>query len=210
MQPNPNSILYKHILIPREKAYGFRQPITLLLALVSGVDQELIHNSKVYSRTPSRYLPWYPAAKGGGAITLGTASWQSITFTENFFADDIELYGRSAYANNLHVWLRLSAHEVGHLAHAQKYNSLIVYLLVFAYQYLRYGHDAAPLEKEADSGAINFSKFNSFLRQQYDSNPLQELLLADITDKEKCVQISTLWNKYLTCQDSRMDSESLS
>ena len=210
MQPNPNSILYKHILIPKEKAYAFRQPIVFLLALVSGVDHELIHNTKVYSRSPSRYLPWYPAAKGGGAITLGSTAWQSITFTENFFADDVALYGRCAYANNLFVWLRLAAHEVGHLAHAQKYKSLIVYLLVFAYQYLRYGHDAAPLEKEADRGAINFSKFNNYLRQQYGSNLLQELLLADITDKEKCVQISTLWNKYLTYRDSRMDSKSLS
>lgn len=168
--------LNKSILIKHNKGYyHFRRPVAHLLHLVSGVDMQLIEDVKIYSRSTFRFIPWYPSSKGGGAITLGNKKWKSITFTENFFSTDQEKYNGRAYGDQLHTWLRLAAHEVGHLAHAQRFGSFIIYLWVFIYQYLLHGHDKAPLEIEAESGRKTYIYFNSYLMKAQ-GNSISDLL----------------------------------
>jgi len=149
-----DTILHKYVLTkdPKRKGYFFSPVMVELLHHVANVPLDILRKTKVYSRTPVRYIPFYPAHRGGGAITLGSDTWQSITFTENFFSSDKNLYGNRAYANDLDDWLRLSAHEAGHLNHAVRFKFFIMYLIIFVVQYVRYGHDAAPLEIEADEG----------------------------------------------------------
>ena len=110
------------------------------------------------------FMPWYSSKKGGGAITLGSARWGSITYTENFFSENKDIYSQAAYADRTSVWLGMSAHEVGHLEHARRYGSLIVYLIAFIAQYMRYGHDAAPLEIEAERGRQTYHRFRFLLK----------------------------------------------
>jgi len=163
------SLLHKHILRKdpdKKEVYRYSPIMIELLSRVAAVPPYLIANTKVYSRSPIRYIPFYPAHNGGGAITLGNKKWQSITYTENFFSSDTEAYGHAAYADKPSTWLRMSAHEVGHLIHAQRYGSIIIYLFVFAYQYLRYGHDAAPLELEAEYGNRTLAEFDRYAIMQ--------------------------------------------
>ncbi len=184
-----DTLLSKHLLVPvteRKAAYKYSDIMVELLHLMTEVPRSRIRNVKIYSRSRVRYIPFYSAYKGGGAITLGNKNWQSITFTENFFSNSEERYGRAAYADNIYTWIKLSAHEVGHLHHTERYGSLILYLIVFAYQYLRYGHDQAPLEHEAEKGNQNLIRFNSFT-----NNKLPDLICSAETLEQK---IETLQN----------------
>jgi hypothetical protein len=40
---------------------------------------------------------------------------------------------------------------------------VITYLLDFVFEYIKYGHDNAPNEKDADEGSLNFYKFKNFI-----------------------------------------------
>ena len=112
-----NTLLHQYLLIKNLKrsTYLFSPIMVEILHYVAEVPREILAKTRIYSRTPMRYVPFYPAQKGGGAITLGSNTWQSITFTENFFSSDAKLFNGRAYANNLDTWLRMSAHEAGHL-----------------------------------------------------------------------------------------------
>ena len=178
--------------MPESGVFTLKKSTAHLLSLVSAIDIDIISHTKIYSRNLFRYLPWYKANKGGGAITLGNKNWQSITFTENFFSADRDLYGRAAYGNNLNTWLRLTAHEVGHLGHALKYKSLPIYLIVFTYQYLLYGHDKAPLEIEADVGRHNYVAFKNYLSNENSPSSLEDLLRSD-SDEALKIQILNIW-----------------
>lgn len=192
-----------HLLEPIEKdrpikGFRFKPAVAFLLSELAGVEYALIRNCKVYSRTAYRYLPWYSAKKGGGAITLGNKNWQSITYTENFFSDDKSLFPHSAYLNNLYTWLNMSSHEVGHLSHAMRYRSLIIYLIVFMIQYTRFGHDEAPLEHEANIGSDNFKDFYRYISMNGQSTVLSEILENDKDEDEKIRKLGIILSKYHT------------
>ncbi len=176
--------------------YHYGPAMSRLLSLVSGVSESTIRQTKIYSRHLLRYIPMYQATKGGGAITLGNKRWTSITYTENFFSTDQQRYGSAAYGNNLNVWLRLSAHEVGHLHHAQRFKSFLIYLFVFAYQYIRYGHDAAPLEIEADLGPSVLSKFRNFIKNNFDQDLIHDCLETQLSTAEKLAMINQWWTAW--------------
>ena len=176
--------------------FRFKPSVAYFLNQISGVEIELIENCTIYSRSLFRFLPWYSAQKGGGAITLGGRAHQSITFTENFFSTDIDDYPHSAYSNVMNTWLRMAAHEVGHLTHAFRYRWLFIYLLVFAYQYLRYGHDDAPLEIEANFGSDNFGQFLSFLRREGQVDSFEEIFRSTMPEKEKVTQLEEILLKF--------------
>ena len=175
--------------------FSFTPPVCLLLSLISDVDIDTISKCKIKSRSLPQYIPWYNARKGGGAITLGSAKWSRIYFTENFFSDDTDLYGRCAYGKNLGVWLRLASHEVVHIAHGKRFSFILIYLLVFMYQYMVYGHDLAPLEKEADQAISKYDAFNrSFYKSQGQSVP--DYLKLNINDAKKEEVINRCWQVF--------------
>ncbi len=192
------SLLHRYLLTknPRNKSYRFSPIIVELLHLVAEVPRDIIAETKIFSRSATRYIPFYPSDKGGGAITLGSDSWQSITFTENFFSTDQELFKGRAYANDLNSWLRLAAHEAGHLHHATRYKFLIIYLIVFAYQYLRYGHDAAPLEIEAELGNTKLKQFQAYLHRHQGPQYLYQLITSNEEESEKINRLKALWSSY--------------
>jgi len=178
--------------------FRFKPAVAYFLSEIAKVDIGLINNCKVKSRSFVRYIPWYSAQKGGGAITLGNANWQTITYTENFFSDDTSIYPHTAYANKLYTWLSMSAHEVGHLTHAFQYKSIIFYLFIFIYQYGRYGHDKAPLEKEANYGSDNFLRLRKYLTASNQNEKLQHIFESDQNEKEKIKLLEALLIQYRT------------
>lgn len=194
----PEVILYEST---REGYFYFTSPVCLLLSLVTEVDIDTISKCKIIRRSMAHYLPWYSARKGGGAITLGSSKWSRIYFTENFFSDNTDLYGRGAYGNSLSVWLRMASHEVVHIAHAQRFSFILIYLLVFIYQYIIYGHDPAPLEKEADQGT---SKYDTFNRYFYDSEgqSIPDFLNLNIDDEMKSEMIDICWKAFKGASES--------
>lgn len=175
--------------------FSFTPPVCLLLSLISDVDIDTISKCKILSRSLTQYIPWYKARKGGGAITLGSAKWIRIYFTENFFSDDSDLYGRGAYGTNLSVWLRLASHEVVHIAHAKRFSFILIYLLVFIYQYIVYGHDLAPLEKEADQGTSNYDDFNRYFYKS-EGQSVPDFLKLNIDDEMKNDVINKCWQAF--------------
>lgn len=196
----------KHILKPiagdgAKGAFTFSKVMAYFLHILSEVDLRLIENAKIYSRSRYRYIPWYPAHKGGGAITLGSRKKASITFTENFFSGDKVLYKSKAYKSNLHAWIRLSSHEVTHLEHARRYKYFLLYLLVFLYQYIRYGHDRAPLEIEANYGMNRFDALLSFSRYEEGVDLLKVIFNSDLDQAEQIDILNKYWNKFLKHED---------
>ena len=176
--------------------YRFSEPVVNLLALASGQEKQSIRETKIYPRSFRRYMPWYKTSNGGGAITLGNRKWSSITFTENFFSDDINIYKEKAYGCNARAWLRLSAHEVGHIKHAHKYGSLLLYLLTFLFQYMRFGHANAPLEKEADSGIKTYDNWSNFLDIHQLGN-IETLLQSEQSNEDKIKTLNLWWDEYI-------------
>jgi len=199
-----DSLLFKHILVTPSVGKGFRySPLMVnLLSKVSTVSENIIANTIVEPRTFRKYVPFYNANKGGGAITLGNQKWQTITFTENFFSTDQQQFNNYAYANDLHSWLRMSSHEVGHLAHTHRFKSFIIYLIVFAYQYIKYGHDAAPLEIEAEEGTSELYRFDNFLRTVGLDQGTISLITSGKSEEEKISDLEGLWRLYQSDTDT--------
>ena len=181
--------------LENKNVYKFREPVAELLSLVSGVNKRLISETKIYPRSQFRYIPFYNSLRGGGAITLGNSFWHSITFTENFFSNDKQTFKAVAYGDNLSVWLRLSAHEVGHITHTKRFRSFIWYLIVFAYQYIKHGHDDAPLEIEAELGRKTFIQFNNYIKNNFQIN-LEYILTSQESDIVKIKLIKKYWLEY--------------
>jgi hypothetical protein len=169
--------------------------VSYLFSLVTDADVDDINNTKIYSRSYPIYIPWYSAARGGGAITLGSRNWSRIYFTENFFSGDQELFTSSAYANNISVWLRLASHEVTHIAHAKRFNFIVIYLIVFIYQYIIYGHDKAPLEIEADAGTLRYHRFVHYIKMQTGIT-ISALLESDKSEADKIEFLKYCWMSY--------------
>jgi len=188
----------KGILKPLENQnarFSFTESSSFLLHKLSGIKLERIKECQIIIRGLPYYLPWYNSKKGGGAITLGNRNWSRIIFTENFFSNDSGKYGKAAYGQNDNVWLRMASHEVVHIQHAERFKSLILYLIVFIWQYVKYGHDHSPLEKEADQCTSKYYQFNKFLNSRYNTN-VSKLFSSDDTEEEKMSSIEYMWNAY--------------
>lgn len=194
---NP-SLLHQYILAkpPKSKGYRYTKLMVNLLHKVSSVPASIIETTRIYPRSARRYIPFYPAHTGGGAITLGSDTWSSITFTENFFSTDQERYHNRAYANAVDSWLYLSAHEVGHLIHAVRYRFFVIYIIVFIYQYAKYGHDAAPLEIEADIGRKRLRQFNRYICDKEDKGGIRQLVISDLTEQKKIELLEKWWTAF--------------
>jgi len=197
----------EHILRPNsdkwiKDGFKYRKAVAYLLSELSGVKLDTILNANIHTRSLRRYRPWYPTRKGGGAITLGNKRWHNITFTENFFSTDKEAYPHTSYGNQTISWLRLSAHEVGHLAHAQRFGSIIIYLFRFIYEYVVFGHDQSPLEKEADIGSNNFKGFQSFLNRTIGPSSIDKILKEDISEADRIEKFKRLLSKYYATLDT--------
>ncbi|HEY0978507.1 MAG TPA: hypothetical protein VGE21_13625 [Flavobacteriales bacterium] len=135
---------------------GLTRSATLALSAVSGVRTEMLDRARILpaSRNWMR-APWYTYARGG-AMTVG----RSIYFTRRYF-DPQGLADGSI--GSTWAWLRLLAHEVGHLPQAERFGrhatGIARYLAAFTWQYgsralllRKEVHDGAPLEIEADLG----------------------------------------------------------
>ncbi|MBQ7489018.1 MAG: hypothetical protein IJT51_00675 [Bacteroidales bacterium] len=156
----PQPILTYNQSLGLHGGYKFKKSAAHLLSLVSGVSQKLIEATVIQKREAGQYRPWYSCNSGGGAITLGTRKYKTITYTENWFEDDPNVYEGHGYGQDVIGWLKLSAHEVGHLPQIDKKGGLLLYSLSFLGEYLCSGHDDAPSEIEADKGYLEFIGFN--------------------------------------------------
>jgi hypothetical protein len=123
---------------------------------VSGVPLPVLRSARI-RRSQQNWVraPWYRYHRGG-AITVGHTIW----FTRKWFASDGHGDGS---AESTWRWLQHLAHEVGHLAQAERYGLGLLgkmrYVAHFAVQYgwraitfRRAVHDGAALEIEADLG----------------------------------------------------------
>jgi len=175
--------------------YKFTKLAVHLLSLVSQVNKEVLTKTKIIRRHYPEYIPWYRATSGGGAITLGNRRWSRIYYTENWFSDDHSIYSNAAYGSNLWVWLRMTSHEVIHLTHALRFRFFILYLTVFAYQYIRYGHDKAPLELEANAGTYRLYRFNNYMVSTHNLS-IDKMLMGSMSEEDKISMLSNYWAQY--------------
>ena len=171
--------------------YSFKPAAAHLLSLTTGISKDLISKVVVQERKAGQYRPFYSSDEGGGAITVGNKNYMSITYTENYFADDPSIYNGNGFGQDLNKWLRLSSHEVGHLEQIKKHDSLFGYLGEFVGQYVRAGnHDDAPYEKEAEEGADNFRLFSDFVNKNVGKNGIVELLGSGVSEDKKIERIN--------------------
>ena len=192
----PKSILNYNPSIGLHGGYKLKQSAAHLLSLVSGVSQELIANTVIQKRAAGQYRPWYSCNSGGGAITAGTRSYTTITFTENWFEDNPNKYEGNGYGLDVMSWLDLLSHEVGHLPQIKRKGGLFPYLLSFAKEYIQYGHDNAPSEIEADKGFSEFKSFEKFVSANYGNTAMKDLFESDLSEQNKTSTIDKWWNEY--------------
>lgn len=187
----------QHIVQPiSNKAFKLTPSIAYLLSKTSGNSLNLIQKTIIYPRSYRRYIPWYSSASGGGAITMGSKNWHTITFTENFFSNNRNKYPHSAYAKSSDHWMNLISHEVGHIHHTQKYGNIIIYLMAFAFQYIRYGHSRSPLENEAEHCAHQYRSFRNWVNRNLVKSSLNEFLQLSIPEDEKIARLEKWWAEY--------------
>jgi len=175
---DPDGLYPKSVLIYNQatNSYRFTNAASHLLSLVSGVDKRQIQNTVINERGFRQYVPFYFANEGGGAITLGSPSYYTITYTQNFFEDDSSKYNGNGFGQDIYTWLSHSSHEVGHIPQIKKAGSSLSYLGKFISQYSKSGnHDGADYEKEADKGSDLFGQFNNFVDKTYGRNSLVNL-----------------------------------
>ncbi|GAA4379797.1 hypothetical protein GCM10023186_17580 [Hymenobacter koreensis] len=188
----------KSILTYRDGEYRFTQSAAHLLSLVSGVDRVYIENIVVKERGVGHYRPFYNANEGGGAITVGHNSFgATITYTQNWFADDPDSYSGHGFGQNVMRWLALSSHEVGHIPQISKEGGLLGYLTEFAKQYAQAGeHDGAPYEEDANRGKETFLKFNNFVENTYGTGALTGLFDSKKSQTNKIETLNNWWNAF--------------
>lgn len=213
----------EHLLLPHKAArwrgdyYTFSPAAAHLLSLVSGVERDKIERAKIYGRSIRRPFPWY-GRKSYGGITMPAGDGYAITFTGNLF--DPDRLGRNYYA-----WLNIASHEVGHINHIDesnraadaKYRKLLeaalyssvpvifprsvyrlgAYFAKFAQSYIASGgHDASPLEAQAERRAVVFGDLYKFVSRRYGAGSLTALLRSDKTDEYKISLIDKWWKDY--------------
>jgi RHS repeat-associated protein len=178
--------------------YSFTKLATHLLSLVSGVSKETISNTVIQERKIGQYRPFYSSEDRGGAITVGTKDYKTITYTENFFADNKDDYKGNGFGRNIKTWLSLSAHEVGHLPQIDKEGGLVSYLGEFVKQYTKAGgHNDAEYEKDAEKGATNFNEFYNFVSSEYGGKSIENLFSnTKINESTKIDRITAWWESF--------------
>lgn len=181
------------------KSYFLRPQLIHLFSRLLDIDQELLSQLVIYKRTPFRYIPFYSSLNGGGAITLGSKSWQSITFTENYFSTDTDIYGIKAYGNKSAAFLDLLSHELGHIQHTLRFKYFWFYLIRFALEYLRYGHKDSVLELEAEKSREIFNDFVKYVEKHHGKLLIEHIICTDaITENEKFERINSYLDSYRT------------
>lgn len=120
----------------------------------------------------------------------------SINFTPNFFEDDKNKYNGHGYGQDFYSWMYLLSHEVTHIKHIEECGNEISYLGSFLKDYITYGHDNTPREKEADEGTNNLKAFDKYINDHYGKNSLDKLFKSDKSDKQKIRTINQWWNEY--------------
>ena len=190
-------ITQKHTPFYRANFYTLNLPAVRLLSLVSGVSEKYIRNVQIMQRGFGHYYPLYFSNEGGGAITLGnTPDNASINFTPNFFEDDENKYNGHGFGQNFYSWMYLLSHEVTHLKHIEECGNEISYLISFAYDYAKYGHDNTPKEKEADNNSNIFKEFYKFVNKNKGENVLEDLFKSNKTSELKVSIINQWWDEY--------------
>jgi hypothetical protein len=195
---DPDGEYPKPVLIYNQatNTYRFTNGASHLLSLVSGVDKRKIQNTVVQPRAVGQYRPWYSSNNGGGAITLGSPNYHTITYTQNWFEDDATKYEGHGYGQDVYRWLSLSSHEVGHLEQIDREGGFFSYVGEFIGQYSSAGnHDGANYEKEADIGQKVFGQFNSFLNEKYGENSLINLF-ENHTDPVIVKRLDKWWSEF--------------
>ena len=201
----PKSILYYsekagfyRTFVGYTGGYKFKEATVHLLSLVSGVDKDLIKRVSIVKRGPGHYLPWYSAYNWGGGITLGDSRFNSvIVYTENFFEDNSESYNGYGFGQDVITWLSLSSHEVGHLKQIDEIGNSIVYYGKILGEYIKYGHDNAPMEKEVEKGRTNFTGFLEFTNNKYGEDSLKNLMENDkLCEPVKIRIIDEWWSEF--------------
>ena len=204
---DPNGLYPASVLVynPNDGGYRFTQSAACLLSLVSGVSRLNIQNAIIQERAVGQYRPFYSSNNGGGAITLGTSSFNAtITYTQNYFADDPSAYDNHGYGQNIQEWLGISSHEVGHIPQIDEAGGLFGYVGEMVKQYAQSGgHNDAPNEKEADKGYTNFTQFNSFVNKTYGNGALTDLFNSKTTESKKT---STIEKWYGAFQDQKQQA----
>ena len=196
--------LFPHFLISHKSTPFYRadyytlNPATCrLLSLVSGVSETYIKKAQIIKRGFGHYYPTYSSNKGGGAITLGnTPNNVSISFTPNYFEDNKEKYKGHGYGQDFYQWMTLLSHEVGHIKHIKESSHEVTYIGGFLYDYMKYGHDETPREKDADQGYNKFLDFYKYTNESYGKYSLDKLFKSDKSDKQKIQIINQWWNEY--------------
>ncbi len=200
----PKSILVYNASIGLYGGYHFTQSAATLLSLVSGVSKFYIENVIIQERAPGQYRPFYSSDVGGGAITLGTSGYRAnITYTQNFFADDPLAYDNHGYGQNIHAWLALSSHEVGHIPQIDDAGGLLSYVGGMIKEYALSGHDDAPSEIKADEGYKNFIRFNRFVDKAYGAGALTNLFNSDARESKKSSTIEKWYGEYQDAQKAQ-------
>ena len=194
----PHEILKFHKAeVYRADYYTFTKPAAYLLGLVSGVDVKAIENIHIYERGLGRLYPWYRSNEGGGAITLGSNKYAaSVTLTNNFFEDDHSSYDNHGYGQDINAWFGIMSHEVVHLSHIEQEGDIGKYLIGFAADYLKNGHDGAKREQEADLGTKSYYSFKSFVNKKYGKNALEKLFKSNENVNQQIRTLQMWWESY--------------
>ena len=194
----PKEVLSFHkTVFYRADYYTFTRPAAHIISLVTGVKEEYIRGVNVMEKGFGHNYPMYNPNIGGGGITIGSnPNSVTMTFTENYFADDATSYNGNGYGQNVTEWLSMASHEATHIKHIEQAGGKIRYLLHFGVQYLKHGHNNVPEEKEADANREKFNEFNKFIRNKYGKNALQELFKSDFSDSQKVRQIDSWWKEF--------------
>ena len=181
----------------RADYYTLNLPAVRLMSLVSGISEEYIRKVQIMQRGFGHYYPLYSPDNGGGAITLGnTPDNVSISFTPNFFEDNKAKYSGHGYGQDFYRWMYLLSHEVTHIKHIKKCRNEILYIGSFLKDYIEYGHDNTPREKEADEGMKEFNDFNTFINNNIGNNALEKLFKSVKSDSQKINTINLWWKIY--------------
>lgn len=166
--------------------HGLSDSLILLLTTVSGVDTQLLEQTRVVPHTANWLrFPWYPASRGG-AFVLGSRIYLKSRSLQGAYQTNGPEHMTS---------LLLLAHEVGHLPQAQrfgqsgfgKFTFLCWAAGQYAYSALRNGpikaHDHAPLEREADEGRWVLLELLKATANEYHKHVVTSILARDDTDR---------------------------
>ncbi len=164
------------------KEHRFNEATVTLLTAVTGVSPDTLRSVRVRHRRHNwLHAPWYPAAQGGGALTVGHLIHVTPTHDPDALGQDPRkwLY-----------WILLMAHEVGHVRQAQRFGTgawaRIRFTLWasrnYAVSFVRNGsaaHAKAPFEVDADLGRKRLRNLLERTGGCHPEHPLVTMLMRD-------------------------------